>query len=102
MFLTKNWTSEIVELQKKQRKLLSLRWANFRRQDPSQALANNLNKMYDQTVVQLIHTCGQDAHVSEVDAEAWDEYWDWFDLEYGTRPIGVFVTPEMAINKRGK
>ncbi len=66
--------SEVATLQTRQRRILGLKWANFRRWTPSKKLAANLNEMYDSTVVQLVHKCGEQAHVSEVDAEQWDLY----------------------------
>jgi hypothetical protein len=65
---------EVATLQARQRRILGLKWANFRRFNPSRRLAANLNEMYDSTVVQLVHKCGEEAHVSQVDAEQWDLY----------------------------
>lgn len=87
-------------LQHKQRKILSLKWANFGRFTPSNNLAENLNQMYDKTVIQLKHELGNDVHVSQVDAEAWDEFWTWFNLENDFPPLGIHVTHEQALHKK--
>lgn len=66
----------LASLQEYQRRILCLRWRNFVRPNPSQDLANNLNRMYDRTVAVLEHKCGKDAPVAQVDAATWDLYWD--------------------------
>jgi hypothetical protein len=83
---------EVTKLQVLQRRVLSLRWANFRRKEPSIALAENLNSLYESTVVQLVHTCGNAAHASEVDAEMWDVYCDWCANNGISIPVGQHIT----------